>query len=253
MADREPQDAERAGAPRDGDGVEAVTPPSAPAADESPPTTLRLIALLLLVASLLAGGAYALGARGGASDGAESEAGAAEGEELRGFILEPAGEAPGFALTDDEGRPFELAQTRGEVVLLFFGFTYCPDVCPQTLAKLSAGLGQLPEGAEDVRVLFVTVDPERDTPEQLARYLEGFELPVVGLTGELPAIEAIAADYGVHFQKDVPEGEDAGEDYSMIHSSTVFLIDRDGRLRAGMIDPPPEDVAHDLGILLAEG
>lgn len=252
MADREQEDSGRTGAPQDGDGdaVEAVTPSSDPTPDASPPTTLRLIALLLLVASLLAGGAYVLGARGGPSGRA---AGEAAGEELRGFILEPAGEAPGFALTDAQGRPFELAQTRGEVVLLFFGFTYCPDVCPQTLAKLSAGLGQLPEDAEDVRVLFVTVDPERDTPEQLARYLEGFELPVVGLTGELPAIEAVAADYGVHFEKDVPEGEEAGEDYSMIHSSTVFLIDRDGRLRAGMIDPPPEDVAHDLGILLAEG
>ena len=176
-----------------------------------------------------------------------------EASPLRGFALEPPRPAPDFTLIDPEGQPFRLSDSQGEARLLFFGYTECPDICPQTLTRLAAGLRALGPRAEQARAIFISVDPERDTPERIGRYVAGFHPRITGLTGELSALEAVAADYGVAFEKDPPEGAGAeASDYLMLHSATVFLIDPAGRIRATYLEPLPEDLAQDLGWLLDE-
>lgn len=210
-----------------------------------PPPQLPLFLLALGILSLLVGlvALQALGYFEGASSPAST---------LRGFAYDPPDPAPDFELIDTAGQAFRLTDSAGQARLLFFGFTHCPDICPTTLARLSTALNQLtPADAARARVLFVSVDPERDTPELIGRYLADFEAPITGLTGELPALEAMAADYHVAFLKDPPDAQ--GDDYTMVHSGSVFLIDPVGMLRASYMDPiQPEDLAHDLAMVLAE-
>ena len=134
--------------------------------------------------------------------------------------------APPIALTDHDGKAVTLADYRGETVLLFFGFTRCPDVCPLTLARLSGVLASMGDDADDVRVLLVTVDPAADSTHVLKRYVEGFGPHVVGLTGDSASLAAVYRGYGAY----VAPG--AGQAHGgMAHSSAVYGIDRKGRLR----------------------
>jgi protein SCO1/2 len=139
-----------------------------------------------------------------------------------------------FSLEDQSGAAFTQARLGGAPTLVFFGFTHCPDVCPTTLFKLA----QLKRaaGIRDLRVLFVSVDPERDTPTLLARYLNSFDPAFVGLTGMPAAIAGLAQRFGVAFER----VELAGGDYTMDHSATLFLLDRRGRIVA--VFTPPFDV-----------
>jgi cytochrome oxidase Cu insertion factor (SCO1/SenC/PrrC family) len=132
-----------------------------------------------------------------------------------------------FALTDQRGRPFRLEQLRGKVVLLFFGYTFCPDFCPMTLAKL-AGVGErLGSDKERVRVVFVSVDPERDVPEKLREYLDYFAVDAIGLTGTSLEIERVARQYGVSYER---RTADSAAGYLIDHSAVLFLIDPEGKV-----------------------
>jgi protein SCO1/2 len=179
----------------------------------------------------------------------------AEASPFKGFVIRPERPAPDFTLTDQTGEAFQMSGLRGQAVLLFFGFTHCPDVCPNTLVKLAAAVEELDGAAEDVEIVFVTVDPERDTQEALARYVDAFEFKsrVHAVRGEEEALKAVARSYGVDFFREVPEGADPETEYTMAHTATVFLIDPQGQLRASFLGPyTPEEVAHDVRVLLEE-
>ncbi len=141
-----------------------------------------------------------------------------------------------FQLVNQEGQPVDQTLLNGKWSLVFFGFTYCPDFCPTTLTALEATKQQMGPAGQDVQVVFITVDPERDTPKALKDYLssEGFPPGVVGLTGTPQQVADTAKAYRAYYQK---VGE--GEGYTMNHSLTVYLMGPDGRFRSAL--------AHDLG------
>ena len=130
-----------------------------------------------------------------------------------------------FSLIDQDGRTVTDKDLRGRPFLVFFGFTHCPDVCPTALFEISEVLGKLGPDAQRVSALFVTIDPERDTPTQMKDYLSSFDPRLVGLTGDAAAIAAVAKEYRVYVKK-VPL--DHG-DYTMDHTALVYLMDKDGR------------------------
>jgi protein SCO1/2 len=176
-----------------------------------------------------------------------------EPTDFRGFVVRPAEPAAELALTDHAGEAFRLTDLRGRAVLVLFGYTYCPDVCPDTLLRLSQALELLGPDAEEVSVVFVSLDPERDTPERLAAYLSPYGERFVGLVGPLERIQEVTKGYGVRFSKEVSPGADPETGYTLAHTTTVFLIDPDGQLRTTYLGPwAPEDVAHDIGLLLSE-
>jgi protein SCO1 len=146
-----------------------------------------------------------------------------------------------FALTDESGQPFTLAELKGQPTLVFFGFTHCPDVCPTTLAKLVqiAKSAQVPE----LHVLLVSVDPARDKPEKLLEYVRAFDPQLKGVTGEEAEIRRIAREFGVA----VARVDLRGGDYTVDHSAAVFLLDDQAR-RVAVFTPPLEvqPVAADL-------
>jgi protein SCO1/2 len=153
-----------------------------------------------------------------------------------------------FALTDHHGKAVTLADYRGKAVVLFFGYTHCPDVCPTTLSELAAAMEKLGPAAKDVQVLFVTVDPARDTPALLGQYVPAFNPSFVGLYGDAAALERTAKEFRVLYQKQ--EGQ-TPESYTMDHSAGTFVFDPKGRLRLYVGYGQGADVfAHDLGELL---
>jgi len=156
----------------------------------------------------------------------------------------------GFELTDHHGTLRTLADFRGKVVLLFFGFTSCPDICPTTMAKLGEVMRLLGADADRVQGLFVTVDPKRDTPQVLAQYVPAFHPAFLGLYGTEQQTANAAKEFKVYFQAQKP-GESGF--YTVDHSSPVFALDRRGRLRL-LIRPEmnAESVARDLRVLLKE-
>ncbi|KQQ91034.1 SCO family protein [Aureimonas sp. Leaf324] len=129
-----------------------------------------------------------------------------------------------FRLTSDEGRPISDTDLRGKPTALFFGFTFCPEVCPTTLAELAGLMGELGPDAERLNVVFVSVDPKRDTPEVLHTYLSAFDERIRGITGEPDAVRAMAKSYGIYVKR-VPT-EDGG--YTMDHTAAVLLLDAAG-------------------------
>jgi protein SCO1/2 len=154
----------------------------------------------------------------------------------------------GFELTDSAGRTRTLADYRGKAVAVFFGYTQCPDVCPTTLAALSEAMKKLGPDADRVQVIFITVDPERDTPQLLATYVPAFDARFVGLRGDAAATERAAREFKVIYQK-VP-GNAPGR-YTMDHSAGTFLFDPQGRLRVFEGNAASADAfAHDLRELL---
>ncbi len=154
-------------------------------------------------------------------------------------------------LTDHTGKPRRLEDFRGKVVVVFFGFTHCPDVCPTTLADAAQAMKQLGPDADRVQVLFVTVDPERDTQEALAKYVPAFDARFLGLRGDLEATRRVAKEFKVYFEK--RPGKTPGE-YSVDHSAQSYVIDAQGRLRLFVRhDRIAEDLAPDLRVLLKSG
>lgn len=133
-----------------------------------------------------------------------------------------------FALTDHTGKPRTLADFRGKIVVMFFGYTRCPDVCPSTLAELKQVLGKLGDNASRVQVLFITVDPERDTQALLAQYVPAFDPGFLGLHGDLGATAKVAREFKVFYQK-VPGSKP--DNYTMDHTAASYVFDAQGRLR----------------------
>jgi len=133
-----------------------------------------------------------------------------------------------FTLTDDLGKPYSLRAHDGQVRLLFFGFTHCPDICPTTLNELRQVYETLGDGAQEVQTLFLSVDPERDTPERLHEYLAAFSMPVTGLTGTPQQIAGVAKAYGAHYER---VDLDSALGYTMDHSTYLYLLDQKGSVR----------------------
>lgn len=175
---------------------------------------------------------------------------AASGERLKAGVFEPAQPAPEFALQGSDGAALNLARFKGRLVLLVFGFTRCPEVCPTTLATLAQARRQLGAEAADVQVVYVTVDPERDDLPRIRQYLGAFDPSFIGGTGTPAALAEMRKRYGVVAQK-VPEPQSNA--YGMNHSTSVWLIDRAGKLRALMpYGHEARDFVHDLKLLLTQ-
>ncbi len=134
-----------------------------------------------------------------------------------------------FALTDDNNQHFELSSLRGKAVLIFFGYTSCPDVCPTTLSKLSSVQKQLGPDAARVKTLYISVDPDRDTPATLKADLGDFDLDALGLTGTKPEIDKVVALYGASYEI-IPTPASAAK-YTVAHSTTLYALDPAGRTR----------------------
>ena len=152
-------------------------------------------------------------------------------------------------LTGHDGKPRTLADFNGKVLVVFFGFTHCPDVCPTALARFASVMKALGPDAERVQVVLVTVDPERDTPEVLARYVTAFNPAFLGLTGDAAAIERAAKEFRVMFQKQAGQ---MPETYTVDHSSGVYVFDPKGRVR--LFVSGQQDAAvleHDIRLLLS--
>jgi protein SCO1/2 len=156
-----------------------------------------------------------------------------------------------FSLTSDEDKPVSAADYRSKVVLLFFGYTHCPDVCPLTMAQLHVVMQKLGAQADGARILFVSVDPARDTPAVLHGYVNAFDKHAIGLTGSPRAVEALVKRYRSAFTRE-PSGKDGS--YEVSHSSAIYVFDREGNPRV-LYTPADkqEDLVHDLQLLLAQG
>jgi len=155
-----------------------------------------------------------------------------------------------LALTGHDGRPRTLADYRRKVVVLFFGYTQCPDICPTTLADVARAMAALGRDADRVQVLFVTLDPERDTPEILSRYVPAFDPRFLGMYGDLEATRAAAKEFKVFFEK--RPGSTPGS-YSVDHSAQTYVFDTRGRLRLFVRQERiATDLPHDVRLLLNE-
>jgi protein SCO1/2 len=143
-------------------------------------------------------------------------------------------EAPGFELTDQNNNRVSLSDFKGKLVLISWGFTHCPDICPLILSRLSNVMKELGDLSDNVQVVFITVDPERDTPSRLKSYIPSFDNRFIGLTGSTEDIEKVVKSYNAFFIKH-PEvygrGEfDTWDSYQMTHTTKVYLVDQNGRL-----------------------
>jgi len=161
---------------------------------------------------------------------------------------EPYPVAPEIQLIRAGGTNFRLSEMRGKIVALFFGYTSCPDVCPTTMAELKQALDKVGARADQVQVLFVSVDPQRDTPEKVQEYVNHFNSDFIGLSGPEPDLAKVWSEYGVFRQ--IVDGTSAAG-YIVDHTARVTLIDQQGNLRVSFpFDTPVEDVVHDLNLLL---
>jgi len=186
------------------------------------------------MSAALAGGAVS-GCRGDAAPGLELETRPDFGGD--------------FTLTNQDGQPFRLQDVRGRAVLLFFGYTSCPDMCPATMSRITGALSRAGASAKDVVTLFVSVDPRRDTPAVLKAYVASFETPPIALTGTDDQIRGVAAAYHASYEI-VPT---ATANYLVNHTTAIFLIDRQGRLRRYFAyDEKPEVLAAALRTVLNE-
>lgn len=165
---------------------------------------------------------------------------------FRGSVYDPAVPAIDFALTNQHNQSFRLSDQRGKVVVMFFGYTHCPDVCPVSLSEFKRIHTLLGEDADNVAFTFITVDPERDTPERLGEYMAAFNPSFEGLSGDIAELERVWDGYGVYHEKqDV--GSAAG--YLVDHTSRVYVVDTQGDLRLTFafgtdVNDMLEDIRH---------
>lgn len=171
--------------------------------------------------------------------------------QFHGLVMQSPQPVSNFELTAHTGQRVKMSDFRGKVVLLYFGYTFCPDVCPATMSELRQALELLrPEQQTDVQVLMVTLDPQRDTPELLSNYLGHFNPTFLGLTGTPEEISVAAAPLGIFYEKH--EG-DTESGYLISHTSTVIVIDKAGYLRLVYpFDTTGEQMADDLQVLVGE-
>jgi protein SCO1/2 len=164
--------------------------------------------------------------------------------EFSGTLLSNPDPAPPFTLTADTGEPLGLDTFDDKIVLLYFGYTFCPDVCPTTLAELATVMDLLGDESDQVQVVMISVDPARDTPEILAEYMDHFNPTFIGLTGDDADVTDVAAGYGIYYQ--AQEGTPA-TGYLVDHWAGVMLIDRTGRLvELFSYGTPAEQIAADI-------
>lgn len=176
-------------------------------------------------------------------------AGAAPVTGLKSGLFEPARVAPAIGLQGSDGKPFDLARYRGKVVVLEFGYTHCTEVCPVSLFALAQARKLLGADAARLQVVFITVDPARDSVARLHGYLAHFDPGFIGATGSPAQIEAVLKAYGIEAAKRMAAGSDGG--YMMSHSSYLYFVDTRGMLRALMpFGRPAADIAHDVQLLL---
>lgn len=156
--------------------------------------------------------------------------------------------AKDFALNDHHGKPRTLADFKGKAVVVFFGYTQCPDVCPTTMAEMSTVMQALGPQADKVQVLFVTVDPERDTAERLSKYVPAFDARFLGMVGDAAATAAMAKDFKIFYLKQ--PGKTPGS-YTMDHTAGSYVFDPQGRIRLFIRHGQgAEPIVHDLKLLL---
>jgi len=174
----------------------------------------------------------------------------AEGPKFKSTDLTGADFGRELALAGHDGRPRTLADFRGRLVVLTFGYTFCPDICPTTLADVAGVTKALGKDAERVQVAFVTVDPERDTREVLAQYVPAFDARFLGLYGDAAATQRAAKEFKIFYEK---RAGSTPASYSVDHSAQVYVLDAQGRLRLFVRQERiAQDLAEDLRALLAE-
>lgn len=199
----------------------------------------RLVSLLVILCLLLVGCAQ-FGASPAADESLTQENG--------GTPVNPPQPLTNFTLTSQTGAPLRLSDLHGRPVLLFFGYTHCPDVCPTTLGEWKRVKATLGDAAKQVAFVFISVDSQRDQPAVLKKFLAGFDPSFIGLTGDPTTIQAIGKDYGLYFKSHADEGS---AEYLVDHSAVSYLIDQEGRLR--MIysaDVPESTISADINKLL---
>jgi protein SCO1/2 len=166
-----------------------------------------------------------------------------------GMVLQSPDPAMDFRLPSHQGQEMALSDFRGEIVLVYFGYSICPDVCPTTLAEVHKALDLLGDEADEVNFIMVSVDPERDTPEVLAEYLAHFDSRFIGLVGTPEKTLEIATNYGIHYDR---QESDSALGYLVDHTATVTLIDREGHAR--LVFPygtKAEELAEDIRYVLS--
>jgi len=173
--------------------------------------------------------------------------------ELRGGVFDPPRMAPDFSLKGSNGSELKLSSYRGKVVALAFGYTHCPGICPTTLAYLAEVRRMLGTGGADFQVVYVTVDPERDSVERLKAFLVSFDPTFVGGTGTPGQLATVRKDYGITVSDKIFVDKLPKSEYFLDHSSFVLLIDRVGQVRDMMpFGVSAADMEHDVKILLAK-
>lgn len=173
----------------------------------------------------------------------------AENPKFHNTDISGSGYGKTFRLTDQHGEERSLADFKGKVVTVFFGFTYCPDVCPTTLATMKTVKRELGENGKRLQVIFITVDPERDTQEQLARYMNAFDPSFIGLRGDAEATLQVAREFMVFFQKATGDTPDS---YTIDHSAGTYIYDPQGHLRLHVrYGASAESMVDDIRLLFA--
>ncbi|MFN8488330.1 MAG: SCO family protein [Caldilineaceae bacterium] len=169
--------------------------------------------------------------------------------ELHGFLIQDDLPVADFTLAAKDNQQVNLHDYRGKVVLLYFGYTHCPDMCPTTLAEVKYALEKLGAQANDVQMIMISVDPERDTPASLADYVQRFDKRFIGVTGTSDEIQATASAFGIAYYKE--EGS-AATGYLVAHSAQLLVVDRSGHVRLIFkFGTPGDQMASDLKYLLS--
>lgn len=169
--------------------------------------------------------------------------------QYEGVLIDPPLPAPPINLTASNGQQFQLEDYQGKVLLLFFGYTSCPDVCPSTLADMKQVMAALGDLSNQVQVVFITVDPQRDTVEKLGSYMSLFDPRFLGLTGDEASLGQAWSGYGVFREVDTESETAAG--YLVNHTSRLYLISPEGQLALTYsFGTPPEDIAKDVKHIL---
>ncbi len=172
-------------------------------------------------------------------------------DSFKGTVMPGETETTNFTLIDQNEQPFTLSDQLGKVVLMFFGYTFCPDVCPMTLTTWKHVQDQLKDEAKYVKFVYITVDPERDTPQRLKDHIEIFSKDFIGLTGSDEALQEVFSAYGVYRDRHEISGSATG--YLMGHTSRIFVIDQAGNWRLlHNYDTSVEDIVHDIRLLLSD-
>jgi protein SCO1/2 len=185
----------------------------------------RTLPLLLALLALLLAGCAQPAAQGNHS---AEEHNHATDPMAAGTVLDPPSQIADFSMPSSLGRPVTLADLKGKPTLLFFGFTNCPDVCPTTMAEFKRAKAELGAAGDEVNFVLISVDPERDTPEVLAAYVQAFDPAFLGLQGEEATLRQISRTFGLYWEKQAPAADGS---YSVDHSSAAYMLDPEGRLK----------------------